>query len=66
MAVTDRAAQSHGISAFILETGIPGFRVGKKENKLGMRASATGEVLFTDCRLAGIATARQAGRRLCR
>ena len=51
MAVTDRAASSHGISAFILEAGIPGFRVGKKENKLGMRASATGEVLFTDCRL---------------
>ena len=52
MAVTDRAAASHGISAFILETGTPGFRVGKKENKLGMRASATGEVLFEDCRLA--------------
>jgi alkylation response protein AidB-like acyl-CoA dehydrogenase len=51
MAVTDRSASSHGISAFILETGTPGFRVGKKENKLGMRASATGEVLFTDCRL---------------
>ncbi|MGA7410484.1 MAG: acyl-CoA dehydrogenase family protein [Bryobacteraceae bacterium] len=51
MAVTDRAASQHGISAFILETGTPGFRVGKKENKLGMRASATGEVLFHDCRL---------------
>ncbi len=51
MAVTDRAASQHGISAFILEKGTPGFRVGKKENKLGMRASATGEVLFTDCRL---------------
>lgn len=51
MAVTDRAASHHGISAFILEAGIPGFRVGKKENKLGMRASATGEVLFSDCRL---------------
>ena len=51
MAVTDRAASQHGISAFILEKGIPGYRVGKKENKLGMRASATGEVLFTDCRL---------------
>ncbi|MDQ2776450.1 MAG: acyl-CoA dehydrogenase family protein, partial [Acidobacteriota bacterium] len=51
MAVTDRSASQHGISAFILEKGIPGFRVGKKENKLGMRASATGEVLFTDCRL---------------
>ncbi|HWZ32066.1 MAG TPA: acyl-CoA dehydrogenase family protein [Bryobacteraceae bacterium] len=51
MAVTDRAASSHGISAFILETGTPGFRVGKKENKLGMRCSPTGEVLFSDCRL---------------
>ncbi len=51
MAVTDRSASQHGISAFILESGTPGFRVGKKENKLGMRASATGEVLFTDCRL---------------
>jgi alkylation response protein AidB-like acyl-CoA dehydrogenase len=51
MAVTDRSASQHGISAFILEKGMPGFRVGKKENKLGMRASATGEVLFTDCRL---------------
>ncbi len=51
MAVTDRAASSHGISAFILETGIPGFKVGKKEDKLGMRASATGEVLFAGCRL---------------
>jgi alkylation response protein AidB-like acyl-CoA dehydrogenase len=52
MAVTDRAASQHGISAFILEKGTPGFCLGKKENKLGMRASATGEVLFTDCRLA--------------
>lgn len=51
MAVTDRAASQHGISAFILETGLPGFTVGKKENKLGMRASATGEVLFSDCHL---------------
>jgi hypothetical protein len=51
MAVTDRAASQHGISAFLLETGVPGFRTGKKENKLGMRASATGEVLFTECRL---------------
>jgi alkylation response protein AidB-like acyl-CoA dehydrogenase len=51
MFVTDRSASQHGISAFIIEKGTPGFRVGKKENKLGMRASATGEVLFTDCRL---------------
>jgi alkylation response protein AidB-like acyl-CoA dehydrogenase len=51
MAVTDRGASQHGISAFVLEKGMPGFKVGKKENKLGMRASATGEVLFTDCKL---------------
>ncbi len=51
MAVTNRSAAQHGISAFILEKGTPGFRAGKKENKLGLRASATGEVLFTDCRV---------------
>ncbi len=51
MAVTDRTASQHGISAFIIEEGTPGFRVGKKENKLGMRSSATGEVVFGDCRL---------------
>ena len=51
MAVTDRSASQHGISAFILEKDTAGFRVGKKENKLGMRASATGEVLFSNCRL---------------
>jgi alkylation response protein AidB-like acyl-CoA dehydrogenase len=51
MCVTDRQASQHGISAFILEKDTPGFRVGKKENKLGMRSSATGEVLFTDCRV---------------
>jgi alkylation response protein AidB-like acyl-CoA dehydrogenase len=51
MAVTDRAASSHGISAFIFEKGAPGFRTGKKENKMGFRASSTGEVLFENCRL---------------
>ena len=51
MAVTDRAGSAHGISAFIVHKGTPGFRFGKKENKLGMRCSPTGEVLFTDCRL---------------
>jgi alkylation response protein AidB-like acyl-CoA dehydrogenase len=51
MAVTDRAAAQHGISAFIVEKGTPGFRCGRKENKLGLRASATGEVIFEDCRL---------------
>ena len=51
MAVTDRAAAQHGISAFIIEKGTPGFRPGRKENKLGLRASATGEVIFENCRL---------------
>ena len=51
MALTDRSKGSHGISAFILEKGTPGFRPGKKENKLGMRASATSEVVFSDCRV---------------
>ena len=51
MAVTDRAGAQHGISAFIIEKGASGFRTGKKENKLGLRASATGEVIFEDCRL---------------
>jgi hypothetical protein len=52
MCVTDRRASHHGISAFILEKDTPGFHVGKKENKLGMRSSATGEVIFANCRLA--------------
>ncbi len=51
MAVTDKNAQKHGISAFILEKGNPGFRPGKKENKLGLRASDTAEVIFEDCRI---------------
>jgi alkylation response protein AidB-like acyl-CoA dehydrogenase len=51
MAVSDRAAAQHGISAFIIERDTPGFRPGKKENKLGLRASATGEVIFENCRL---------------
>jgi alkylation response protein AidB-like acyl-CoA dehydrogenase len=51
MAVTDRAAAQHGISAFLIDKGTQGFRLGKKENKLGLRASATGEVIFENCRL---------------
>jgi alkylation response protein AidB-like acyl-CoA dehydrogenase len=51
MALTGKSNDSHGISAFILEKGMPGFRPGKKENKLGMRASDTSEVIFTDCRV---------------
>ena len=51
MAVTDSAKKHHGISAFIIEAGTPGFRPGKKENKLGLRASDTSEVVFSDCRV---------------
>jgi alkylation response protein AidB-like acyl-CoA dehydrogenase len=51
MAVTDRAAGTKGISAFIVEKGTPGFAPGKKEDKLGMRASDTSEVLFDNCRI---------------
>ncbi|MGA7624213.1 MAG: acyl-CoA dehydrogenase [Candidatus Acidiferrales bacterium] len=51
MAVTDASKKSHGISAFIVEKGTPGFKPGKKENKLGLRASDTSEVVFTDCKV---------------
>ncbi len=51
MAVTDAPKKHHGISAFVIEKGTPGFRPGKKENKLGLRASDTSEVVFTDCRV---------------
>jgi alkylation response protein AidB-like acyl-CoA dehydrogenase len=52
MAVTNRAKGSRGISAFIVERGTAGFRAGKKEDKLGMRASETSEVIFENCRVA--------------
>jgi hypothetical protein len=49
MAVTDRAKAHRGISAFIVEHGTAGMRAGKKENKLGMRASDTSELILEDC-----------------
>jgi hypothetical protein len=49
LAINDRTAGSHGISAFIIERGTNGFSVGKKENKLGMRASDTAALIFDDC-----------------
>lgn len=49
IAVTDRSKQSHGMTAFVVEKGTPGFRSGKKENKLGLRASDTSELIFDDC-----------------
>ncbi len=51
MAVTDRGAGHRGISAFLIEKGTPGFRPGKKEDKLGLRASDTSEIVFTSCRV---------------
>jgi alkylation response protein AidB-like acyl-CoA dehydrogenase len=51
MAVTDKTKGHNGISAFIIEKGTPGFRPGKKENKLGLRASDTSEIVFNDCRI---------------
>jgi len=53
IAVTDRTRGHRGISAFVVEHGTPGMRAGKKENKLGMRASDTSEVVFQDCRVPG-------------
>ncbi|MEO2199041.1 MAG: acyl-CoA dehydrogenase family protein [bacterium] len=49
MAVTDPGRGHHGISAFVLERGTPGLTSGRKENKLGVRASDTAELLLTDC-----------------
>jgi alkylation response protein AidB-like acyl-CoA dehydrogenase len=51
IAVTDRAKGHRGISAFVVEHGTSGMSAGKKENKLGMRASDTSEVIFDNCRL---------------
>lgn len=48
---TGELGDSHGMTAFIVERGTPGFSAGKKENKLGMRASETAEMVFTDCRI---------------
>ena len=50
-AVTDRDQGKRGISAFVIEHGHPGFHKGKKENKMGLRASDTSEVVMEDCRV---------------
>jgi len=49
IAVTDRTTGTHGLSAFVVEKGTKGYRPGKKENKLGLRASDTAELIFEDC-----------------
>jgi alkylation response protein AidB-like acyl-CoA dehydrogenase len=51
IAVTDKSKGTHGLSAFVVEKGTPGFRPGKKENKLGLRASDTSELIFEDCEI---------------
>ncbi len=51
LARTGELLDSRGITAFIVERGTPGFKAGKKENKLGMRASETAELIFEDCRI---------------
>ena len=50
-AVTDRSKGKHGISAFVLEKGMPGFRPGRKEDKMGCRASDTAEIVMDSCRV---------------
>ena len=50
-AMTDKSAGVHGISAFIVEKGTPGFSVGKKERKMGIRGSATCDLIFENCRI---------------
>ena len=51
IAVTDRTAHTHGLSAFLVDAGTKGFKLGKKENKLGLRASDTAELIFEDCEI---------------
>ena len=51
IAVTDKGKGTHGLSAFVVEKGTNGFRPGKKENKLGLRASDTSELIFEDCEI---------------
>ncbi len=51
LARTGELLDSHGITAFVVERGTPGFTGGKKENKLGMRASETAEMIFDNCRV---------------
>jgi len=51
MAVTDKSKGKKGISAFVIERGTPGFRPGKKEDKLGVRSSDTSELVLEDCRV---------------
>lgn len=61
LARTGELLDSHGMTAFIVERGTPGFSAGKKENKLGMRASETAELIFDNCRVHKSQVAGQVG-----
>ena len=68
IAVTDREKGTHGLSAFVVEKGMRGFRPGKKENKLGLRASDTSELIFEDCEVPAenLLGKEEIGRASCR
>jgi alkylation response protein AidB-like acyl-CoA dehydrogenase len=61
-ATVDPAAGYRGITAFVVERGFPGFTVGKKEDKLGIRASSTCELIFEDCRVPAANVLGEAGK----
>ncbi len=61
IARTGELLDSRGMTAFIVERGTPGFRAGKKENKLGMRASETAEMIFDNCRVSATHVIGQVG-----
>jgi alkylation response protein AidB-like acyl-CoA dehydrogenase len=62
IAVTDKSKGTKGMSAFLVDKGTKGFRPGKKENKLGLRASDTSELIFEDCVLPASAMCGQEGQ----
>jgi len=62
IAVTDKSKGSKGMTAFVVDKGTKGFRPGKKENKLGLRASDTSELIFEDCVVPASAMCGQEGQ----
>jgi alkylation response protein AidB-like acyl-CoA dehydrogenase len=62
MAITDREMRSRGISAFVIERGTPGLKAGRKENKLGVRASETASIILEDCHVPENALLGERGR----
>ena len=62
MAITDREMRSRGISAFVIDRGTPGLKAGRKENKLGVRASETASIILEDCHVPENALLGERGR----